>query len=89
MRHDQDFFRFASHLRHFDSRSRGTAGAGDQLARRISLAVDVVCGPASDFDLAGKNEVRRCRVETRAKVASDRDQRIASASSQPIEIAAR
>ena len=59
------------------------------LDRRISLAVDEVCGTASDFDLAGKNEVRRCRVETRAKVASDREQRIAAASPQPIEVAAR
>lgn len=59
------------------------------LERRISVAIDEVCGTASDFDLAGKNEVRRCRVETRAKVASDRDQRIAAASPQPIEVAAR
>lgn len=59
------------------------------LERRIALAVAEVCGTASDFDLAGKNEVRRCRVETRAKTASDREQRIATASSQSIEVAAR
>ena len=59
------------------------------LERRIALAVAEVCGTASDFDLAGRNEVRRCRVETRAKAASDREQRIATASRQSIEIAAR
>ena len=67
-----------------------TSQAGQRaLERRIALAVAEVCGTASDFDLAGKNEVRRCRVETRAKAASDREQRIATASSQSIEIAAR
>jgi hypothetical protein len=44
---------------------------------------------ASDADISGKNDVRRCRVETLARVASDRDQRIAAASSQPIEVASR
>ena len=59
------------------------------LDRRLEQAVKEVCGTASDVDIAGKNEVRRCRVETLAGLASERDQRIASASNQPIEIAAR
>ena len=59
------------------------------LDRRLQLAAKEVCGSASDADIAGKNEVRRCRVETLARVASERDQRIAAASSQPIEVAAR
>ena len=59
------------------------------LDRRLEIAVKEVCGTASDVDIAGKNEVRRCRVETLASLTSERDQRIASASRQPIEIAAR
>jgi len=56
---------------------------------RLSRAVKEVCGTASDADMAGKNEVRRCRVETLAKVAGERDQRVARASNEPIEVAAR
>lgn len=59
------------------------------LDHRLSQAVKEVCGSASDSDIAGKNEVRRCRAETLAGLADERDQRIASASRQPIEIAAR
>ena len=59
------------------------------LDRRLSLAIAEVCGTASVADLAGQNEVRRCRVATRQHVAGDRDQMLASASAQPIEIAAR
>jgi UrcA family protein len=59
------------------------------LDRRLSQAVKEVCGTASDADVAGKNDVRRCRVETQAGLASERDQRIAAASSQPIKVAAR
>ena len=56
---------------------------------RLERAVKDVCGIASDADIAGKNEVRRCRADTLAKVASERDQRIARASGEPIEVAAR
>ena len=59
------------------------------LDRRLELAVEDVCGTASDADIAGKNDVRRCRVDTLAKLASERDQRIARASGEPIEVAAR
>jgi UrcA family protein len=59
------------------------------LDHRLSVAAKEVCGTASDADISGKNDVRRCRVETLARVASDRDQRIAAASSQPIEVASR
>lgn len=59
------------------------------LNHRLSVAAKEVCGTASDADVAGKNDVRRCRTETLASVASDRDQRIAAASSQPIEVASR
>lgn len=59
------------------------------LDRRLQLAVKDVCGTASNADLAGMNEVRRCRVETLASLASERDQRIARATGAPIEVAAR
>lgn len=66
-----------------------TAKGQRALDLRLGQAVKDVCGTASDADIAGKNEVRRCRSETLARVASERDQRIARASSQPIEVAAR
>ena len=56
---------------------------------RLSQAVKEVCGTASDVDIAGKNDVRRCRVDTLARLSSERDQRIARASGEPIEVAAR
>lgn len=59
------------------------------LDRRLTQAVKEVCGTASDADVSGKNDVRRCRVETLAGLASERDQRIAAASIQPIKVAAR
>ena len=59
------------------------------LDRRLSIAIADVCGTASVADLAGQNEVRRCRVATRQHVESDRDAVLASASARPIEIAAR
>lgn len=59
------------------------------LDRRLNQAVKEVCGIASDVDVAGKNDVRRCRAETLASLAEQRDQRIAAASSQPIKVAAR
>lgn len=59
------------------------------LDRRLQRAVADVCGVASNADLEGKNDVRRCRVETLASLSSERDQRIAAGSDRPIEIAAR
>lgn len=59
------------------------------LDRRLALAVKEVCGTASDVDIAGKNEVRRCRVDTLSALSAERSQRIARASGEPIEVAAR
>jgi UrcA family protein len=59
------------------------------LNHRLNLAAKEVCGVASDVDVAGKNDVRRCRGETLAKLANERDQRVAAASNEPIEVAAR
>lgn len=66
-----------------------TAKGRRALDLRLNQAVKEVCGTASDADIEGKNDVRRCRVETLARLASERDQRIARASGEPIEVAAR
>lgn len=66
-----------------------TARGQRALDLRLAKAVKEVCGSASDSDIAGKNEVRRCRSETLGHLASERDQRIARASNAPIEVAAR
>ena len=66
-----------------------TARGQRALDLRLTQAVKQVCGTASDADIEGKNEVRRCRAETLARLASERDERIARASNAPIEVAAR
>lgn len=66
-----------------------TAKGQHVLDLRLNQAVKEVCGTASDVDIAGKNDIRRCRVDTLASLSAERDQRIASASGSPIEIAAR
>ena len=67
-----------------------SSAAGQRaLNHRLTIAAKEVCGTASDVDIEGKNDVRRCRVETLASLAAERDQRIAAASSQPIKVAAR
>jgi UrcA family protein len=59
------------------------------LDRRLNQAVIEVCGVASMADLAGQNDVRSCQKETLVRLSADRDQRIAEASSKPIEVASR
>ena len=66
-----------------------TAKGQRALDLRLNQAVKEVCGAASDADIEGKNDVRRCRAETLAQLASERDQRIARATGEPIEVAAR
>lgn len=50
------------------------------LDRRLAHAVVEACGIASTVDLAGKNEVRRCRDETAKSIAADRDRLVQLAS---------
>ena len=66
-----------------------TAKGQRALDLRLSQAAKEVCGTASDVDIAGKNDVRRCRVETLANLSAERDQHIARSSGEPIEVAAR
>ncbi|HEY5723516.1 MAG TPA: UrcA family protein [Allosphingosinicella sp.] len=48
-----------------------------KLDRRIRAAATLACGTTSDFDVRGKNKARRCRAETIASVAPQRDAAIA------------
>lgn len=43
------------------------------LDRRLARAAREVCGAASDVDVAGKNDVRKCRDETLAKARDQRE----------------
>lgn len=58
-----------------------------KLDRRIWRAAQVACGSAPDYDVSGKNKVRRCHARTVASVADQRDQAIAAA--QATALAAR
>lgn len=49
-----------------------------KLERRLAQAARDVCGTASDVDIAGKNEVRKCRDETLEKAREQRDEVLAS-----------
>ena len=67
-----------------------SSAAGQRaLDRRLNQAVIEVCGTASDADIEGKNDVRRCRSETLARLGDDRNERIAAVTDKPIEVAAR
>ncbi len=59
------------------------------LDRRLTRAVVEVCGTASDVDLAGKNDVRDCRVRTLAEARAQGDVRIAARNADAIRVAAR
>jgi len=49
------------------------------LDARLAHAAREVCGTASDADLAGKNDVRKCRADVLAKANGQRDQLLAAA----------
>lgn len=68
----------------------GSAAGQRILDHRIAIAVVEACGETSNVDLAGRNDIRRCRDETSASVAANRDRLIQLASrGQPIILAAR
>ena len=57
-----------------------STGAGQrQLDIRLAHAAREVCGTASDVDLQGKNEVRKCRGEVLARAHGDRNALLAAA----------
>lgn len=68
----------------------GSAAGQRTLDHRIAIAVVEACGETSTADLAGGNEVRRCRDQTSASVAANRDRLVELASrGQDIILAAR
>ncbi|MBE1529366.1 UrcA family protein [Sphingopyxis sp. OAS728] len=64
---------------HKDLDLRTPAGT-KALDRRIWRAVVEVCGTAADFDIAGKNDVRQCRRDTKRVASAQADVVVASAS---------
>lgn len=71
---------------HKDLDLRTEAGA-KALDRRIWRAVVTVCGSAPDFDIAGKNDVRQCRRDTKRVASAQADVVVASATrDQPIRV---
>ena len=56
----------------------GTEAGRRQLDRRLAQAARDVCGTASDADVEGKNDVRKCRDETLAKARGQRDSLLAA-----------
>ena len=71
---------------HKDLDLRTDAGA-KALDRRIWRAVVEVCGTAPDYDIAGKNDVRHCRRDTKRVATAQADVVIADASRDlPIQV---
>ncbi len=71
---------------HRDLDLRTEAGT-KTLDRRIWRAVVAVCGSASDADIAGKNDVRHCRTDTRRLASAQANLAIADAArAGPIRI---
>ena len=65
---------------------RSEAGRS-KLELRLARAAREVCGTASDADVVGKNEVRKCRAETFAK-AREQGETLAAARSEVIAVTA-
>jgi UrcA family protein len=70
-------------------RDLGSATGQRALDKRLSQAINEVCGEASPADLVGQNKVRDCRKDAHNRFDAERDQRIAAASSSPILVASR
>jgi UrcA family protein len=67
-----------SHVRTADLDLSTTAGQR-VLDLRLAHAAREVCGIASDVDLEGKNNDRKCRVEVLANAKNQRDELVAAA----------
>lgn len=64
-----------------------TVGA-KSLQHRVWRAVVAVCGTTSDFDVAGKNDIRQCRRDTLQVASARADQVIAGvARNEPVRVA--
>jgi UrcA family protein len=56
-----------------------TARGQRALEQRLAQAAREVCGEASNVDVGGKNDVRKCRDATLAQARGQRDQLLAAA----------
>lgn len=72
----------------YDDLDLGSAHGIAELDRRIAGAIRDFCGSASDINLEGKNDVRRCRVEAREGAARQREQVLAASRSSKDRILA-
>ncbi len=61
-----------------------TATGAKALDRRIWRAVVEVCGTAPDFDIAGKNDVRHCRRDTKRVASAQAKAVVASAAREQL-----
>ena len=57
-----------------------SASGARELHQRLTLAAREVCGTASDADVAGKNDVRKCRDEALARATDNQAALLAAAS---------
>ena len=69
---------FVSLVKTADLDLRTDAGR-EALNHRLANAAREVCGTASDVDIKGKNDVRRCRNDTLARASSQTDSVLAAA----------
>lgn len=58
------------------------------LDRRLHNAIKQVCGSAFPHDLMSRNQVRRCRSQTLADVQAQRNDALAQARNQAVQLAA-
>lgn len=66
----------------------GTPTGARTLQHRLWRAVVAVCGTASEFDVAGKNDIRQCRRDTLQAASVQADLAIAGASrNEPLRVA--
>lgn len=66
----------------------GTRDGAKALQHRVWRAVVAVCGTASEFDIAGKNDIRQCRRDTLQVASAKADLVIAGASrGEPVRVA--
>lgn len=72
---------------HYADLDLGTDAGRAALDRRLGAAAREACGTASSADPRGQNEVRRCRAETLASLAAERDRIVGRA--QDTQLAAQ
>ena len=70
---------FVSHVQTSDL-DLSSASGSRELQQRLTLAAREVCGTASDADVAGKNDVRKCRDDALARATGDQAALLTAAS---------